>query len=106
MVGTGCFGRSARAASGAPDAAAMLAAIADAASGELRPRQLLLLPSSRCCCSSWADEMPSSGVRSRPHTAPMPICSSAMAAMPSSRVGSGMADRVAATCAYEGSGVQ
>lgn len=99
VAGTGCLGRSALAARGAPDAAAMLAAMADAASGELLPRQPLLPLSNRCCCCcSWAGLMPSSGASSRPQAAPMPICSSAMAAMPSSRVGSGMAARVEATC--------
>lgn len=97
--GTGCLGRSAVAACGAPDAAAMLAAMADAAAGELRPRQPLLPLSACCCCSAVAGPRPSNGVSSRPQTAPTPICSSAMAPMPSSRVGSGMAASVDATCA-------
>lgn len=75
----------------------MLSAMADAASGDVRPRQDgVLLPSlpppSPPC---W--RRPSSGDSTRPHSAPTHIWKSVAAAMPSSRVVSGAAARVAAT---------
>lgn len=73
----------------------MLSAIAEAAWGDVRPCQDAPPSAPPLLPPRW--RRPSSGDSTRPHSAPMHIWNSVAAAMPSSRVVSGAAARVAAT---------